>query len=130
MHAVDTRLVGPSFREIAARYGHVPVLEQNGHYVQGSSAIIDYVADHLGGTKLTAIDPAERAKALELEKSLDQAFGRGVQQVLYSALLKDRRKVIDLWSSGGPFWAAGFYAVAFPAVASAVKRMMAVWFLR
>jgi glutathione S-transferase len=31
--------------------------------------------------------------------------------------------VIDLWSSGGPFWARGFYAVAYPAVASAVKRM-------
>ncbi len=77
----------------------------------------------LAATRLTANDPMERAKALELEKTLDQAFGRGVQQVLYSALLKDRRTVIDLWSSGGPFWASGFYAVAFPAVASAVKRM-------
>ena len=109
-------------RRIAPRT-HVPVLEHDGRYVQGSSAIIDYVADRLGGTRLTAGDPAERAKALELEKTLDQAFGRGVQQVLYSALLKDRRTVSDLWSSGGPFWARGFYAVAYPAVASAVKRM-------
>jgi len=46
-----------------------------------------------------------------------------MQQVMYSALLKDRRTVIDLWSSGGPFWARGFYAVAFPAIASAVTRM-------
>jgi glutathione S-transferase len=109
-------------RRIAPRT-HVPVLEHDGRYVQGSSAIIDYVADHLGGSRLTAIDPTERAKAIELEKALDQALGRGVQQVLYSALLKDRRTVIDLWSSGGPFWAPGFYAVAFPAIASAVKRM-------
>jgi glutathione S-transferase len=109
-------------RRIAPRT-HVPVLEHDGQYVQGSSAIIDYVAARLGGTKLTAIDPTERAKALALEKALDQAFGCGVQQVLYSALLKDRRTVIDLWSSGGPFWARGFYAVAYPAVASAVKRM-------
>ena len=86
-----------------ARRTHVPVLEHDGEYVQGSSAIIDYVADRLGGTKLTAIDPTERAKALELEKTLDQAFGRGVQQVLYSALLKDQRTVVDLWSFGGPF---------------------------
>jgi glutathione S-transferase len=106
-----------------ARRTHVPVLEHDGQYVQGSSAIIDYVADRLGGTKLTPIDPIKRAKALELEKTLDQVFGRGVQQVLYSALLKDRRTVIDLWSFGGPFWARGFYAVAYPAVASAVKRM-------
>lgn len=109
-------------RRIAPRT-HVPVLEHDGRYVQGSTAIIDYVADRLGGTRLTPVDPKERAHALELEKTLDQAFGRGVQQVLYSALLKDRRTVIDLWSSGGPFWARGFYGVVFPAVASAVKRM-------
>ncbi len=102
---------------------HVPVLEHDGQYVQGSSAIIDYVADRLGGSKLTAIDPTQRAKALELEKTLDQVFGRGMQQVLYSAFLKDRATVIDLWSSGGPFWARGFYAVGYPVVASAVKRM-------
>ena len=106
-----------------AQRTHVPILDHDGHCVQGSSAIIDYVADRLGGTKLTALDPIARAKTLELEKTLDHAFGRGVQQVLYSALLKDRRTVIDLWSSGGPFWARGFYTVAFPAVASAVKRM-------
>ena len=109
-------------RRIAQRT-HVPVLEHDGKYVQGSSAIIDYVADHLGGTKLTAASPTERAKALALEKTLDHAFGRGMQQVLYSAFLKDRPTVVDLWSFGGPFWARGFYAVAFPAVASAVKRM-------
>jgi glutathione S-transferase len=109
-------------RRIAPRT-HVPVLEHDGQYVQGSSAIIDYVADRLGGTKLSAIDSTERVKALEVEKKLDQVFGRGVQQVLYSALLKDRRTVTDLWSFGGPFWARGFYGVAFPAIASAVKRM-------
>ena len=109
-------------RGIAPRT-HVPVLEHDGQYVQGSSAIIDYIADSLGGTKLTATDPIERANALTLENALDQAFGRGVQQVFYSALLKERRTVIDLWSFGGPFWARGFYAVAFPAIASAVKRM-------
>jgi glutathione S-transferase len=37
--------------------------------------------------------------------------------------LKDRRTVIDLWSFGGPFWARGYYGVAYPAIASAVKRM-------
>ena len=109
-------------RRIAPRT-HVPVLEHDGQHVQGSSAIIDYIADSLGGTKLTAIDSIERANALTLENALDQAFGRGVQQVFYSAFLKERRTVIDLWSFGGPFWARGFYAVAYPAIASAVKRL-------
>jgi len=109
-------------RRIAKRT-HVPVLDHDGRYVQGSSAIIDYVADRLGGTKLTASDPTARAKAQELEARLDHVFGRGVQQVLYSVLLSDRKTVIDLWSFGGPFWARGFYAVAFPGVAAVIKRM-------
>jgi glutathione S-transferase len=109
-------------RRIAQRT-HVPVLEHDGRHVQGSGAIIDYLADHLGGTMLTPTDPTKRTKVLALERTLDQAFGRGVQQVLYSALLKDRRTVIGLWSCGGPFWARGFYAAAYPVVASAVARM-------
>ena len=109
-------------RRVAPRT-HVPVLEHDGRYVQGSGAIIDYIADHLGGTRLTPADPVRRAEALALERTLDQAFGRGVQRVLYSALLKDRRTVVALWSAGGPFWAAPLYAVAYPAVAAAVKRM-------
>ena len=106
-----------------ARRTEVPLLEHAGRYVQGSSAIIDYIADQLGGTKLTPFDPAVRKEAIELERTLDKVLGRGVQQVLYSALLKDRRTVVELWSAGGPRWAAAFYALAFPAVASAVKRM-------
>jgi len=114
-HQIITRRV--------ARRTEVPLLEHDGRFVQGSGAIVDYVADSLGGRKLTASDPAERAKEVELEKTLDKVFGRGVQQVLYSVLLKDRRTVVDLWSAGGPRWTAAFYALAFPMVASAVKRM-------
>ena len=106
-----------------ARRSHVPVLEHDGTYVQGSGAIVDYIADRLGRTRLTPPDPAGRAKALELEGRLDRVFGRGVQQIVYSELLKDRRTVTRLWSLGGPFWSRGFYVAAFPAVAAAVKRL-------
>lgn len=114
-HQVVTRRIG--------RRTSVPVLDHDGHYVQGSSAIIDYVADRLGGTKLTPTDAAARASSMELEKLMDRAFGFGVQCVLYSAVLKDRKTVTDLWSSGGPAWSRAFYAVAFPVVAMVVKRM-------
>lgn len=109
-------------RRVAAR-SHVPVLEHDGRFVQGSGAIIDYAAEHLGATRLTPADPEARAAVLAREVKLDQVFGRGVQQVLYASLLKDRRTVIDLWAGGGPFWARAFYTVGFPAVAAAVQRM-------
>jgi glutathione S-transferase len=106
-----------------ARRTEVPLLEHEGRYVQGSGAILDYIADSLGGTRLTPGDPALRQKASELERVLDRVFGRGVQQVLYSVLLNDRRTLIPLWSAGGPRWASAFYALAFPAVAAAASRM-------
>jgi len=109
-------------RRIASR-NHVPVLQHDGRHVQGSGAIIDYISDSLGGAKLTPAEPIRRSKALELESTLDDVFGRGVQQVLYAALLKDRRTLIDLWSADGPFWATGFYALEFPGVAAAIRRM-------
>ena len=83
----------------------MPLLEHDKQFVQGSGAIVDYIADHLGGTRLTPSDPAERSNAMELEKRLDKALGRGMQQILYSVLLKDRRTVVGLWSEGGPRWA-------------------------
>jgi len=109
-------------RRVAGR-SEVPLLQHDGKYVQGSGAILDYIADSLGGTRLSPAHPRERAKAVELEKRLDKVFGRGVQQVFYSVLLKDRRTLVALWSAGGPRWAPAFFALAFPAVAKAVKRM-------
>jgi glutathione S-transferase len=109
-------------RRIAPR-SHVPVLEHDGAFVQGSGAIMDYLADRLGGNRLTAKDPLERAKEGEREQVFDHAFGLGVQRVIYSEILKDRAMVTDLWAFGGPFWARGFYRIAYPAVASVVKRM-------
>ena len=112
----------PVTRRIA-RKTEVPVLAHDGHHVQGSSAILDYIADRLGGRKLTPADPARRAAALELEQRVDRAFGRGAQRVLYSELLKDRAALTELWAAGGPPWARGFFRVAYPVVAMAVRRM-------
>lgn len=114
-HQLVTRRIG--------RRTHVPVLDHDGHYVQGSSAILDYIADKLGGQRLTPPDLAARSQAHELEKTVDHAFGLGVQRVLYSVMLRDRKTVTDLWAYQGPVWARGFYAVAYPVVAAVVQRM-------
>lgn len=102
---------------------HVPILVHEGQVVQESSAILDYLADRLGGAKLAPKRDAEMRKARELEKEVDIAFGLGAQCIFYSVALADRSMMTDLWSFGGPFWARGFYAVAYPAIAAAVKRL-------
>lgn len=106
-----------------AKRSHVPLLEHDGVVVQGSSAILDYIAEKLGGKKLRVRAEAARERAKALEAELDLAFGLGVQRVLYSAMLDERKAVTELWSAGGPRWARAFYAVAYPGVSAVVKRM-------
>lgn len=106
-----------------ARKAHVPVLEHDGHCVQGSSAILDYIGSTLGGSKLKPKTPEAVTLAQELEQQADLAFGLGVQRILYSEMLQDRRAITELWADGGPSWARGFYALAYPIVAAVVKQM-------
>ena len=118
----------PPTAEIASRIAkktEVPILQHEGRYVQGSGAILDYIADRLGGSKLTPASAEARAHSLELEQEMDRAFGRGVQRVVYSEMLKPahRQAMIELWADNGPRWARRFYSFAFPVIATAVKRM-------
>lgn len=106
-----------------AKKSQVPVLVHDGRVVQGSSAILDYIADRLGGARLAPRGDGPLSDPHATEQDVDLAFGLGVQRVLYSAALDDRATLTELWSDGGPGWARAFYAVAFPVVAAAVKRM-------
>ncbi|MFM2416088.1 MAG: hypothetical protein RL385_811 [Pseudomonadota bacterium] len=101
----------------------VPILEHDGKIIQGSSQILDHLRDALG---TTALEPrgAEVAENRALEALFDEAFGLGMQRLLYGALLQaDRNAITTLWSEAGPWWARGYFAIMYPAVARAVSRM-------
>jgi glutathione S-transferase len=101
----------------------VPILRHADRVVQGSSAILDYVHERMGGCRLTPSDPAEREQAIELEAMADHAFGLGVQRIFYASLLQDRKTVVDLWAQDGPRWGRLFYTIGYAGVARAVGRM-------
>lgn len=121
----DERRLSPGFHVLSVRRlaprTSVPVLEHDGRVIQGSSAILDYVQNTLGRTRL-APRPGEEARAAELERLADRAFGLGVQRVFYDVLLRHRAVCLDLWSLDAPRWVARAYPFVFPLVAGAVKR--------
>ncbi len=98
----------------------VPVLEHDGAFVQGSSAILDYVEERLGGKRLAAVD---EKRAREIETLADEAWGLGTQRIFYATLLEHKADVIDLWTQGGPSWAPLFYRVIFPFLGSRVRQL-------
>ena len=74
----EKRLVPGSHIPIVKRIApstFVPVLQDAGRIIQGSSAIIDYVDEHSPEPPLTPADPSERQRTLELEHWLDCEFG-------------------------------------------------------
>ncbi len=120
----ERRLVpGPhivAIRSIAPRTT-VPTLEHDGTVVQGSSAILDYLEQRLGATRL-AVPPAQAKRAAEIESDADRAFGLGTQRIFYATLLDHRREIVDMWTQDGPWWSRAYLAVAFPVVAHLVRR--------
>jgi len=109
-HLLVTRRLAPATS--------VPILEHAGRVIQGSSAILDYVAAELGKDSLEP-EPGSAARIRELERLADRAFGLGVQRISYYHLLSNGREggVIELFTQDGPWWGRPFYALTFPLVA-------------
>jgi glutathione S-transferase len=104
----------------------VPILEHAGRVIQGSSAILDYLATELGKGALEP-DSTSAARTRELEALADRAFGLGVQRIAYFYLLDGPREgVVELFTQGGPWWGRAFYALTFPAVAKETRKMYGV----
>ena len=99
----------------------VPLLEHDGHLIQGSGAILDYVEQSLKAKRLSVSAP-QVARCAELEALADRAFGLGIQRIFYGPLLANRRTMVDLWSQGGPTWSRVFLNLSYPLLAKGVAR--------
>ena len=122
----EKRLVPGSHIPIVKRIApstFVPVLEDAGRIVQGSSAIIDYVDEHSPEPPLTPADPSERQRSLELERWLDCELGERVRRVFYFHALNHRDLVVRLFTQGGPWWGRLICRVGFPMIANRIRQM-------
>lgn len=113
-HGLVTRRLAPRTE--------VPVLVHDGHAVQGSSAILDYLETTLQTRKLA--DSADAAHGRPLEQRIDRALGRGIQRLFYDVLLHDRRCLIRLWSLDQARWTHAMYTVIYPWMSRGIRRLV------
>jgi glutathione S-transferase len=125
--AYDERRLLPGPHQLVvrrlAKKTSVPILEHQGRVIQGSGAILDYLANELAQRALEP-DAANAERVRELEALADRAFGLGIQRICYFYLLDGEREgMIELFTQRGPWWGRAFYALTFPVVAKETRRM-------
>jgi glutathione S-transferase len=104
------------------------VLVHQGQVLQGSGAILDAAPELFGTYRLQPwlepgrVDENLRERARELERLVDDGFGKPIQAFGYDIFLRDRTKVVDAWSHGGPWWSRAFYALAFGKIEQALRK--------
>jgi len=107
---------GPHVQQMLDLSGQhaVPVLEIDGRVVPDSTAIIAALEDAVPSPALYPSDPAERARALELEERYDDEIGPHVRRLAWHALLPHRAFVVEMFTGGFGSTLDAYYADAFP----------------
>ena len=121
-------LPGLHFKKMKAvvPFSSVPVLEHDGHYVQGSASIISYLDTQFPDHVLTPQTPEGREDALGWETFCDDNIGPHVRRYCYHTLLDHPDLVIPFFAQGGPFWGRTFLRVIFPKLQGVMRKAMQI----
>jgi glutathione S-transferase len=104
----------------------VPVIDDNGAIVQGSSAIIDYLDKTYPERPLTPHDPVLAEQALAWEKKLDDVVGVAVRTFVYHHLLSSPSMVVPLLTAKQNVIVKALFYAAYKKIASSMRRWMSI----
>lgn len=104
----------------------VPVLDHDGHIVQGSAPILDYLDQSFPERSLTPTDPDIRAQALAWEKRLDEEAGPAVRCYAYHHFLQRPKVVVPMLAAGTPFYNRFLLSLAFSRVDEVMRKWMKI----
>ncbi|NMT62433.1 glutathione S-transferase family protein [Marinobacter orientalis] len=115
-----------TIRKLTGRESSVPVLDHDGHRVQGSREIIDYLDETFPDNALTPADPEARQVALAWEQRLDDEVGPAVRCYSYHHFLQRPRVVVPLLAAGTPFYNRILLKLAFSRVDEIMRKWMKI----
>ena len=113
-------------RSLTGGDASVPVLVHDGHGVQGSSRILDYLDDTFAERPLTLSEPEPRAQALAWEQRLDTEAGPAVRCYAYHHLLQRPKLVIPMLAAGTPFYNRFLLSLVFSRVEETMRKWMKI----
>ena len=115
-----------TIRKLTGADSSVPVLDHDGHRVQGSKAIIDYLDDTFPENPLTPTDPQAREAALSWEQRLDDEAGPSVRCYSYHHFLQRPKVVVPMLAAGTPFYNRILLRLAFSRVDEVMRKWMKI----
>jgi glutathione S-transferase len=108
----------------ASRQRQVPVLRDGGEVIPGSAAIADYLERRQPAPPLYPADPAERARALEIQRWFDEEIGPIVRVAFFVEVLPDGRYAPSLFTGGTGALGRAAYGAMFPGIRAVMRRDM------
>lgn len=115
-----------TIRNLTGKGTSVPVLDHDGHRVQGSKEIIDYLDETFPDNPLTPTDPQAREAALVWEQRLDDEAGPAVRCYSYHHLLQRPKVVVPMLAAGTPFYNRILLKLAFSRLDEIMRKWMKI----
>jgi glutathione S-transferase len=102
----------------------VPVWCTAGETIAGSTAIIEHLEERYPDPPLLPADPAERARALEVQRWFDDEIGAPLRAAAFHEWLGDSPYMVALFTGHAGPVARGVYRAAFPMIRVAMRSDM------
>jgi glutathione S-transferase len=116
-HVRHSLLPGPHFLRIVPLTGHskLPVLRIEREVIAGSARIIDHLEKQHPQPPLYPASPAERERALEIQRWFDEELGARIRQALFYELLPEGSYFTALCCQGRGALTQRAYRALYPA---------------
>lgn len=113
-------------KKLGADASSVPVLVHDGHCVQGSASILDYLDETFPERPLTPSDAVAREQALDWERRMDGELGPAVRCFAYHYFLQRPKVVVPMLTAGTPFYNRYIIRLAFSRVDEIMRNWMKI----
>jgi glutathione S-transferase len=113
-------------KKLGADASSVPVLVHDGHCMQGSASILDYLDETFPERSLTPSDAAARDQALAWEQRMDDELGPAVRCFAYHYFLQRPKLVVPMLTAGTPFYNRYIILLAFSRVDEVMRKWMKI----
>ncbi len=104
----------------------VPIMKFGSAVVAGSSAIIDQLERRFPDPSIYPEDPAERARALEVQRYFDDEIGPMVRRGVFSVLTQEADYVCSMFSEDRSRAKQKIYRAMFPLTKAIMKTSMGI----